>query len=50
MIITLGFKVDNERAIQFRKQVNEIVKEYTIKVFAMDDERLKNSGLILTEK
>lgn len=50
MIIALGFKVDNERAVQFRKWANEIVKEYTIKGFAMDDERLKNSGSILTEK
>ena len=44
MIIALGFKVDNERAIQFRKWANEIVKEYTIKGFAMDDERLKQGG------
>lgn len=50
MIIALGFKVDNERAIQFRKWANGIVKEYTIKGFAMDDERLKSSGSILTEK
>ena len=50
MIIALGFKVDNDRAVQFRKWANEIVKEYTIKGFAMDDERLKNSGSILTEK
>ena len=50
MIIALGFKVDNERAVQFRKWVNEIVKDYTIKGFAIDDERLKNSGSILTEK
>ena len=50
MIIAIGFKVDNERAVQFRKWVNEIVKEYTIKGFAMDDERLKNGGSILTEK
>ena len=50
MIIALGFKVDNERAVQFRKWVNEIVKEYTIKGFALDDERLKNGGSILTEK
>lgn len=50
MIIALGFKVDNERAIQFRKWANEIVKEYTIKGFTMDDERLKNSGSILTKK
>ncbi len=50
MIISIGFKVDNERAIQFRKWVNEIVKEYTIKGFALDDERLKNSGSILTKE
>ena len=50
MIIAIGFKVDNERAVQFRKLVNGIVKEYIIKDFAMDDERLKNSGSILTEK
>ena len=50
MIIAIGFKVDNERAVKFRKWVNEIVKEYTIKGFALDDERLKNSGSILTEK
>ena len=50
MIIALGFKVDNERAVQFRKWVNEIVKEYTIKGYAMDDERLKNSGSIITAK
>lgn len=50
MIIAIGFKVDNERAVQFRKWVNTIIKEYTIKGFSMDDERLKNSGSILTEK
>ena len=50
MIIALGFKVDNERAVQFRKWVNGIVKEYTIKGYALDDERLKNSGSIITEK
>lgn len=50
MIIALGFKVDNERAIQFRKWANQIVKEYTIKGYSMDDERLKNSGSILTKK
>ena len=41
MIIAIGFKVDNERAVQFRKWVNGIVKEYIIKWFAMDDEGLK---------
>ena len=50
MIIAIGFKVNNDRAVQFRKWANRIVKEYTIKGFAMDDERLKNGGTILTEQ
>ncbi|WP_312650273.1 virulence RhuM family protein [Aminipila sp.] len=50
MIIAVGFKVNNERAIQFRKWSNQIVKDYTIKGFVMDDERLKNGGSILTEQ
>lgn len=50
MIIAVGFKVNNERAVQFRKWANTIVKEFTIKGFAMDDERLKNGGTVLTEK
>ncbi len=48
-IIAVGFKVGGERAVQFRKWANQIVKEYTIKGFAMDDERLKQGGSILTE-
>lgn len=50
MIIAVGFKVDNERAIQFRKWANQIVKDFTIKGWVMDDERLKNDGSILTNK
>ena len=50
MIIAVGFKVNNERAIQFRKWANTIVKEYTIKGFVLDDERLKNGGTILTKE
>ena len=50
MIIAIGFKVDNERAVQFRKWANQIVKDYIIKGWVMDDERLKNGGSILTEK
>ena len=42
MIIAVGFKVNNERAVQFRKWANGIVKDYTIKGWVMDDERLKN--------
>lgn len=50
MIIAVGFKVNNERAVQFRKWANAIVKDYTIKGWVMDDERLKNGGSVLTEK
>ena len=48
MIIAVGFKVNNERAVQFRKWANSIVKEYTIKGWVMDGERLKNGGSVLT--
>ena len=44
MIISVGFKVNNERAVQFRKWANQIVKDYTIQGWVMDDERLKNAG------
>ena len=47
-IIAVGFKVNNERAVQFRKWANAIVKDYTIKGWVMDNERLKNGGSILT--
>ena len=50
MIISVGFKVNNERAVQFRKWANSIVKDYTIKGWVMDEERLKNGGTVLTEK
>lgn len=49
MIIAVGFKVSSERAVQFRKWVNQIAKEYTIKGWVMDDERLKR-GTYLTDK
>ena len=48
-IIAVGNKVDSERAVQFRKWANGIIEEFTIKGFAMDDERLKNFGTILTK-
>ena len=49
MIIAVGFKVNNERAVQFRKWANAIVKDYTIQGWVMDEERLKNGGTILTQ-
>lgn len=49
MIIAVGFKVNSERAVQFRKWVNQIAKDYTIKGWVMDVERIKK-GTYLTEK
>ena len=49
-IIAVGFKVNNERAVQFRKWANAIVKDYTIQGWVMDDERLKNGGSVLTKE
>ncbi len=48
MIIAVGFKVNNDRAVQFRKWANSIVKDYTIQGWAIDDARMKNGGSILT--
>ena len=49
MAIAVGFKINSERAVQFRKWVNKIAKDYTIKGWVMDDERLKR-GSYLTDK
>lgn len=49
-IIAVGYKVNSERAVQFRKWATSIVKEFTVKGFAMDDERLKNGGTVLTKQ
>lgn len=40
-IVAVGFKVNSHRAIEFRKWANQILHEYIVKGFAMDDERLK---------
>jgi hypothetical protein len=42
VIIALGFKVRSRSGVQFRKWANRILKEYIVKGFTMDDERLKN--------
>ncbi len=49
-IIAVGYKVNSERAVQFRKWATQILQEFTIKGFAMDDERQKNDGTILGKK
>jgi hypothetical protein len=49
-IIAVGYKVNSERAVQFRKWATRVVEEFTIKGFAMDDERLKRGGSVLSDK
>ena len=49
-VIAVGNKVDSPRAVQFRKWANDIIEEYTIKGWVMDEDRLKNGGTVLTEK
>ena len=49
-IISIGFKIENQKAVQFRKWARQIVKEFTVKGFVMDDERLKNGGTVLTKQ
>lgn len=49
MIIAVGFKVNNERAVRFRKWSGQIVKDYTIQGWTMDKERLKNGHMFTDE-
>lgn len=49
-VIAVGYTVNSERAVQFRKWTARVVEEFTIKGFAMDDERLKRGGSILSER
>ncbi len=45
VIIAVGFKVNNERAVRFRKWASQIVKDYTIQGWTMDAERLKKGHM-----
>ncbi|MFZ5952144.1 MAG: virulence RhuM family protein [Candidatus Rifleibacteriota bacterium] len=49
-IIAVGYKVNSERAVQFRKWATAIIQEFTVKGFTMDDERLKNGGSLLSDQ
>ena len=49
MIIAVGFKVNNERAVRFRKWAGQIVKDYTIQGWTMDVERLKKGHKFTNE-
>lgn len=48
-IVAVGFKIENERAVQFRKWAGRIVKDYTIQGWVMDVERLKQGGNLTDE-
>ncbi len=49
-IIAVGFKIENERAVQFRKWATQVVKDYTIQGWVMDVDRLKSGGSVLTQE
>lgn len=49
MIIAVGFKVNNDRAVRFRKWSGQIVKDYTIQGWTMDKERLKKGHMLTDE-
>ncbi|WP_019791252.1 virulence RhuM family protein [Streptococcus sobrinus] len=44
MILAVGYRVRSSRGVQFRNYASTVLKEYLVKGFAMDDERLKNLG------
>jgi hypothetical protein len=49
-IIAVGYKVNSERAVQFRKWATGIIEQFTIKAYVMDDDRIKAGGSVLTEQ
>lgn len=49
-IIAVGYKVNSERAVQFRKWATQVIEKFTIEAYVMDDERIKAGGSILTDQ
>jgi hypothetical protein len=49
MITAVGFKVNNDNAVQFRKWAGQIVKDYTIQGWVMDVDRLKKGHMFTDE-
>ena len=49
-IIAVGYKVNSERAVQFRKWATGIIEQFTIKAYVMDDERIKAGGSVITDQ
>jgi len=48
-IISVGYRVNSKQATQFRIWANSVLKEYLIKGFALDDERLKQGNQLFGE-
>ena len=44
MIISVGYRVNSYRGVQFRIWATQVLKEYLVKGFALNDEILKNAG------
>lgn len=44
-IISVGYRINSKKATQFRIWATKVLKEYMIKGFSLDDERLKNNGI-----
>lgn len=49
-VLAVGFRVRSHRGTQFRRWANERLREYLVKGFTMDDERLKNPGSVGAER
>jgi hypothetical protein len=49
-IIAVGYKVNSERAVQFRKWATGIIEQFTIKAYVMDDDRIRAGGSVLTDQ
>lgn len=49
-IIAVSYRVNSERAVQFRKWATTIVEEFAVEGYTMDDQRLKSGGSVLTER
>jgi hypothetical protein len=47
-IVAVGYKVNSERAVQFRKWATGIIEKFTIEAYVMDDERIRAGGSILS--
>ena len=46
MIISIGYRVNSQKAVKFRKWANKIIKEYMVKGFALDDDRFLKGGKV----